>query len=104
MLHFRSTTYSEPTASRQTELWTEPAARPAQVQTGPGWISGFVRATAHTIAPSSVREFFRELDANDPVLSRLGWTLLLVVPVFAAMAFFAPSAAQGVSAIHPVSP
>jgi hypothetical protein len=101
MLHFRSTTYSEPTASRQTELWTEPAARPAQEQTGAGWIGGFVRATARTIAPSSVREFFRELDVNDPVLSRLGWALLLVVPMFAAMAFFAPSTAQGVSLINP---
>jgi hypothetical protein len=104
MLHFRSTTYSEPTASRQTELWTEPAARPAQVPTGAGWIGGFVRATAQTIAPSAVREFFRDLDANDPVLSRLGWALLLVVPVFAAMAFFAPSAAQVASAINPINP
>ncbi|HWF03033.1 MAG TPA: hypothetical protein VHA06_05065, partial [Candidatus Angelobacter sp.] len=102
MLHFRSTTYSEPTASRQTELWTEPVARPAQEQTGAGWIGGFVRATAQTIAPSSVREFFRELDANDPVLSRLGWALLMVVPVFAAMAFFAPSAAQGVTTVNPL--
>lgn len=97
MLHFRSTTYSEPAATRQSELWTEPAALPAQVQTGTGWLSAFARAASQTIAPSAVREFFRELDASDPVLSRLGWALVLAVPVFAAMAFFAP----GMTSVNP---
>ncbi|HEV7673508.1 MAG TPA: hypothetical protein VGQ12_03155 [Candidatus Angelobacter sp.] len=43
-----------------------------------------------TVSPSAARNFFSELDANDPVLSRLSWTLLLVVPIFAALALFAP--------------
>jgi hypothetical protein len=97
MLHFRSTTYSEPTATRSTELWTEPAALPAQTQTGSGWIAAFVRAARQTIAPATARELFRELDANDPLLSRLGWVLLLVIPIFAAMAFSLP-------AMHGVNP
>ena len=97
MMHFRSTTYSEPATTRQSELWAEPSALPEQIQTGTGWLGGFIRATGQTVSPSAVREFFLELDANDPVLSRLGWALMLAVPVFAAMAFFAPGMAQGVN-------
>jgi hypothetical protein len=97
MMHFRSTTYSEPATTRPSELWTEPSALPQQVENGAGWLGGFVRATIQTVSPSAVREFFLELDANDPVLSRLGWALMLAVPVFAAMAFFAPGMAQGVN-------
>jgi hypothetical protein len=93
MIHFRTTTYREPAATRQVDLWTEPAALPARAHTGAGWLGAFVRAALQTTSPSSVREFFRELDANDRVLSRLGWALLLAVPVFAALAFFAPAAA-----------
>ena len=93
MMHFRSTTYSEPATTRQSELWTEPSALPQQVENGAGWLGGFIRATIQTVSPSAVREFFLELDANDPVLSRLGWALMLAVPVFAAMAFFAPEKA-----------
>jgi hypothetical protein len=100
MLHFRSTTYSEPTATRSAELWNKPAALPAQEETGSQWLPAFVRAASQTISPSAVREFFRELDANDPVLSRLGWALVLVVPVFAAMAFFAP----GMASVNPINP
>ena len=102
MIHLRSTTYTEPAATRQAaDLWTEPAALPQQVENGAGWLGGFVRATIQTVSPSAVREFFSELDANDPLLSRLGWTLMLVVPVFAAMALFAPGVAQSVSPINP---
>ena len=97
MMHFRSTTYSEPATTRPSDLWTEPAARPTQIQTGTGWLAGFIRAAYQTISPSAVREFFRELDANDPLLSRLGWALMLAVPVFAAMAFFASGAAHSVN-------
>jgi hypothetical protein len=50
------------------------------------------------LSPASVRGFFRELDANDPVLSRLGWALLLVVPVFAALAVFVPA---GTATVNP---
>lgn len=44
-----------------------------------------------------MRAFFRELDAKDRVLSRVGWALVLVVPVFVALAFLAPTAAMGVN-------
>jgi len=98
MMHLRSTTYSEPATTRQAaDLWTEPAALPQQVQTGAGWLGGFIRATIQTVSPAAVREFFLELDANDPVLSRLGWALMLAVPVFAAIAFFAPGVTQSVN-------
>src|SRR5580765_463171 len=95
MMHLRGTTFREPTATRQIDLWTEPAALPARVQTGTDWFSAFVRATRQTISPSAARAFFRELDARDPVLSRLGWALVFAVPVFAALAFLAPAAAPG---------
>src|SRR5437899_10963787 len=93
MIHQRGTTYREPAATRPLDRWTEPAALPAGVQPGTDWLSGFVRAARQTASPAAVRDFFRELDANDPVLSRLGWALLLAVPVFAALALFAPAAA-----------
>jgi hypothetical protein len=96
MIHQRGTTYREPAATRPLDRWTEPAALPAGVQTGTDWLSAFIRAARQTISPAAVRDFFRELDANDPVLSRLGWALVLAVPVFAALALFAP-AAGGVS-------
>jgi hypothetical protein len=93
MIHQRGTTYREPAATRQLDRWTEPAALPAGVQTGTDWLSAFVRAARQTISPAAVRDFFRELDANDPVLSRLGWALVLAVPLFAALALFAPATA-----------
>ena len=91
MMHFRTTTYRAPATTRQLDLWTEPVAQ-ARTQTGAGWLLAFARAAIQTISPSSVREFFRELDAYDPVLSRLGWALVLAVPVFAALALVAPTA------------
>ena len=85
MLHQRGTTYRETAATRELELWAEPAL-PARVQTGNDWIAAFLRAARQTVSPAAVREFFRELDANDRVLSRLGWALIAAVPVFAALA------------------
>ena len=93
MMHLRGTTYSEPTTTRPMDVWTDAAVLPARVQTGTDWLSAFARAASRTVSPSAVREFFRELDARDPVLSRLGWALVLAVPVFAALAAFAPAAA-----------
>ncbi|HZE22502.1 MAG TPA: hypothetical protein VE054_00800, partial [Blattabacteriaceae bacterium] len=61
------------------------------------YVSGFARAVAQTLSPSTVRNFFRELDATDPVLSRLGWALLLVIPIFAALAMFLPAGAAAVN-------
>jgi hypothetical protein len=90
MTYLRGTTYREQTATRQLE-WAKPAALPAPVQTSTAWIAGFLRALLQTLAPSSVREFYRELDSRDALLSRLGWTLIAVVPLFATLAFFVPA-------------
>jgi hypothetical protein len=97
MIHLRSTTYREPATTRQLDVWTDTAALPAGTQTATDWISAFVRAVRQTISPAAVREFFRELDANDRVLSRLGWALVLAVPMFAALALFAPGTAASVN-------
>lgn len=97
MMHQRGTTYREPSGTRPMDQWTEPAALPARVQTGTDRLTAFVRAAGQTISPAAVREFFRELDANDPVLSRLGWALVLAVPMFATLALFAPGAATAVN-------
>ena len=75
------------------DVWSEPLALPVQVPTTADYLTGFARAAVQTLSPSTVREFFRELDRNDPLLSRLGWALLLAIPVFATLAFFAPGAA-----------
>jgi hypothetical protein len=85
MLHQRGTAYREPATTRELELWAEPAL-PVRVQTGKDWIAAFVRAARQTVSPAAVREFFRELDANDRVLSRLGWALIAALPVFAVLA------------------
>jgi hypothetical protein len=97
MMHLRSTTYRESATTRQLDLWTDPAALPAGTQTATDWISAFVRAVRQTIAPAAVREFYRELDVNDRVLSRLGWALVLAVPIFAALALFAAGTTPGVN-------
>ena len=96
MTYLRGTTFNEHTAARRLE-WTnaEPLATPAQ--TGAPWISGFLRALARTVSPSTVREFFRELDSQDALLSRLGWALIAVVPAFAAMAFLVPATFHGIN-------
>lgn len=62
-----------------------------------GWLPAFVRAAVQTTSASAVRKFFRELDADDPLLSRLGWALMLVIPLFTAFALSAPGAVQGVN-------
>ena len=98
MLHQRGTTYREPATTRELELWAEPAL-PVRVQTGKDWIAAFVRAARQTVSPAAVREFFRELDANDRVLSRLGWALIAAVPVFAALALIHSGTAMPGAAI-----
>jgi hypothetical protein len=97
MKHFRDSRLRQQTVAKQIDVWSEPLALPVQVPTTADYLAGFVRATVQTLSPSNVREFFRELDRNDPLLSRLGWFLLLAVPVFATLAFFVPGAALGVN-------
>src|ERR1700761_2739041 len=74
MIHQRSTTYHETTATaaRSLEVWAEPASSTPE-PAGVHWLSVFVRTAYRTVSPDAAREFFRELDASDPLLSRLGW-------------------------------
>ncbi|HEY5027064.1 MAG TPA: hypothetical protein VIK39_01525 [Candidatus Angelobacter sp.] len=92
MKQLRETTLRQQTVSTRVGEWSEPQASRVEVPAAADYFSGFMRAVGQTASPSAVRSFFRELDANDRVLSRLGWALLLVVPVFAALAMFAPAA------------
>src|ERR1044071_6782372 len=93
MKHLRDSRLRQQTVAKQIDVWSEPLALPVQVPTTADYLAGFLRAVVQTFSPSTVREFFRELDRNDPLLSRLGWALLLAVPVFATLAFFIPGAA-----------
>src|SRR6476661_4138236 len=97
MKHLRDSRLRQQTVAKQIDVWSKPLALPVQGPTTADYLVGFVRAAVQTLSPSNVREFFRELDRNDPLLSRLGWVLLLAVPVFAALAFFVPGAALGVN-------
>jgi hypothetical protein len=44
-----------------------------------------------------MRAFFLDLDVNDRLLSRFGWMLCGLVPVFALVGFFHPGTLQGVN-------
>src|SRR5712671_2274653 len=99
MEHLRENTLSQQTVARRIGEWLEPTASRMEVPAASDFLSGFARAVVQTLSPSSVRGFFRELDANDRVLSRLGWALLLAVPVFGALAMFVPAA--GTAAVNP---
>ncbi|HXO38599.1 MAG TPA: hypothetical protein VN872_08170 [Candidatus Acidoferrum sp.] len=100
MKHLRENTLTQQTVTRRIGEWVESPASRVEVPAAADYFSGFARAVVQTLSPSSVRGFFRELDANDRVLSRLGWALLLVVPVFAALALFVP-ATVGTAAVNP---
>src|SRR6478735_7833779 len=93
MKQLREIELRQQTLARRIGEWLEPQASRVEVPGTADYLSGFVRAVLQTLSPSNVRDFFRELDTNDRVLSRLGWALLLAVPVFAALAFLAPAAA-----------
>lgn len=98
MKYLREIRLRQQTVARRIGEWSEPPASRVEVPTAADYLSGFVRAVVQTVSPSAVRSFFRELDANDRVLSRLGWALLLVVPIFAALAMFVQAAAVGTAA------
>jgi hypothetical protein len=98
MKHLRETTLRQQTVATRVGEWSGPPAARVEVPTAADYLSGFVRAVMQTVSPSALRNFFRELDKNDRVLSRLGWALLLAVPVFAAMAMFVPASALGTAA------
>ena len=96
MTYLRGTTFREQTAARRLE-WGKPAPMAVPIETRAPWISAFLRALLQTISPSAVREFFRELDSQDALLSRLGWVLIGVVPIFAALAFLVPATLHGIN-------
>src|SRR5712675_433924 len=97
MKDLRENRFSQQTVVRRIGEWSETPALTIDAPGARDYLSGFARAVVQTLSPSSVREFFRELDATDPVLSRLGWALLLVVPVFAALAMSVPAGAAAVN-------
>jgi hypothetical protein len=98
MKDLRENRFSQQTIVRRIGEWSDAPALTIEAPGARDYLAGFMRAVVQTLSPSSVRAFFRELDANDPVLSRLGWALLLVVPVFAAFAMFVPA---GTAAVNP---
>jgi hypothetical protein len=91
MKDLRENRFTQQPIVRQIREWSE---APTLTIVTPGvrdYLAGFIRAVVQTLSPSSVRAFFRELDATDPVLSRLGWVLLLIIPVFVTLALVAPA-------------
>ncbi|MGZ4830038.1 MAG: hypothetical protein ACXV78_10380 [Candidatus Angelobacter sp.] len=101
MKHLREIRLRQQTVASRIGEWSEPQASRVEVPAADDYLSGFVRAVMQTVSPSAVRGFFRELDANDRVLSRLGWALLLVVPVFAALAMFVPAGVGTAATVNP---
>ncbi len=98
MKDLRENRFTDQALARRMGEWSEAPAVSIEAPGASDYLSGFVRAAVQTLSPSAVRGFFRELDATDPVLSRLGWALLLAVPVFAAFAMFVPA---GTVAVNP---
>jgi len=98
MKELRENRFTQQTVARRIGEWSEAPAPAIEAPGARDYLSGFARAVAQTLSPASVRSFFRDLDATDPELSRLGWALLLVVPVFAALAMFVPA---GTAAVNP---
>jgi hypothetical protein len=98
MKELRENRFTDQALARRMGEWSEAPAASIEAPGAGDYLSGFVRAAVQTLSPSAVRSFFRELDATDPVLSRLGWALLLAVPVFAAFAMFVPA---GTVAVNP---
>jgi hypothetical protein len=97
MKELRENRFTQQTVARRIGEWSEAPALTIEAPGARDYLAGFVRAVVQTVSPASVRSFFRELDATDPVLSRLGWALLLVIPVFAALAIFVPAASMAVN-------
>jgi hypothetical protein len=98
MKDLRENRFTQQTIARRIGEWSEAPALSIEAPGARDYLAGFMRAVLQTLSPSSVRAFFRELDATDPVLSRLGWALLLVIPVFATLALVVPA---GTVAINP---
>jgi hypothetical protein len=97
MKELRENRFTQQTIARRIGEWSEAPALTIEAPGARDYLAGFMRAVVQTLSPSSVRSFFRELDATDPVLSRLGWALLLAVPVFAALAMSVPAGAAAVN-------
>ena len=98
MKELRENRFTEQTIARRIGEWSEAPASQIEAPGARDYFFGFARAVVQTLSPSAVRGFFRELDATDPLLSRLGWALLLVLPIFAALAMFIPA---GSAAVNP---
>jgi hypothetical protein len=55
------------------------------------------RAALQTFSLPAVRSFFSDLDDRDRLLSRLGWVLVCVVPMFALLAYLVPGSVNTVN-------
>ncbi|HEX3153559.1 MAG TPA: hypothetical protein VHV32_02990, partial [Candidatus Angelobacter sp.] len=93
MKDLRENRFTQQPIARRISEWSEAPALTIEAPGARDYLAGFVRAVVQTLSPASIRSFFRELDATDPVLSRLGWALLLVIPVFATLALLLPAGA-----------
>jgi hypothetical protein len=98
MKDLRENRFTQQPIARRISEWSEAPALTIETPGVRDYLAGFIRAVVQTLSPASIRSFFRELDATDPVLSRLGWALLLVIPVFATLALLLPA---GAAAINP---
>jgi hypothetical protein len=78
-----------------------PGARPAlwleEIRASVVGLLALKRAALQTFSPPAVRSFFSDLDDRDRLLSRLGWALVCVVPMFAVLAYLVPGAVQTVN-------
>jgi hypothetical protein len=97
MKDLRENRFSDQAIARRISEWSEASSLTIESPGARDYLAGFVRAAVQTLSPSSVRSFFRELDSTDPVLSRLGWALLFVIPVFATLAVLVPAGAAAVN-------
>src|ERR1041385_1960740 len=66
MKDLRENRFSQQTIARRVNEWSEAPALTIETPGARDYLSGFVRAIVQTLSPSSVRSFFRELDATDP--------------------------------------
>lgn len=88
------------TTFTERELTAGLVAEQPQPWAGPlgiAWIAAFLRTAAQTLSPSAVSGFFSSLDVKDRLLARLGWLLMLAIPVFATAGMMNPHTALSLS-------
>src|SRR6266536_3601340 len=81
------------------QLWpcTRPAMWLGEIRACVVGMLALKRAALQTFSLPAVRSFFSDLDDRDRLLSRLGWALVCVVPMFALLAYLVPGSVQAVN-------